>query len=122
VELTPASGRQRAPFTDNHDTEHQGHPAARRMAAVVIRAHAPELALVHRWLDSWSGIGLVVVGMAHQGFQVCVGEHGAGQWIAVFYSGRDGHEPVTAAGTARAQTPWRAVQRAAWAAVGKAGG
>jgi hypothetical protein len=32
---------------------------------VLIRAHAPELALVHRWLDSWAGIGLVVVGMTH---------------------------------------------------------
>jgi hypothetical protein len=30
VELTPASRRQRTRFTDNHDTEHQGHPAARR--------------------------------------------------------------------------------------------
>jgi hypothetical protein len=75
---------------------------------------APELQLVHRWLDSWSGIGLVVVGMAHQGFRVSVGEHGAGQWIAVFYHGGGGHEPIDAAGTAQETTPWRAVQRAAW--------
>jgi hypothetical protein len=77
----------------------------------------PELQLVHRWLDSWSGIGLIVVGMARQGYQVSLGEHGAGQWIAVFYGGRGGHEPVAAAGTAQAATPWRAVQRAAWEAV-----
>ena len=82
-----------------------------------IPLRAPELQLLHRWLDSWSGIGLVVVGMAHQGFQVSVGEHGAGQWIAVFYSGHGGHEPVAAAGTAQAPTPWEATQRAAWAAV-----
>ena len=84
------------------------------LAAVLVRAKTPELRLMHEWLDSWSGIGLVVVGMAHQGFQVSVGEHGAGQWIAVFYSGHGGHEPVTAAGTAQEATPWRAVQRAAW--------
>jgi hypothetical protein len=82
-----------------------------------LEPRAPELRLLHRWLDSWSGIGLIVVGMSHQGFQVSVGEHGAGQWIAVFYSGRGGHEPVAGAGTAQAATPWRAVQRAAWAAV-----
>jgi len=78
---------------------------------------APELRLLHRWLDSWAGIGLVVVGMSHQGFQVSLGEHGAGQWIAVFYHGGGGHEPVAAAGTAQEATPWRAVQRAAWEAV-----
>ena len=49
--------------------------------------NAPELRLVRAWLDGWSGIGLIVVGMAHPGFQVSIGEPGAGQWIAVFYSG-----------------------------------
>jgi hypothetical protein len=66
-----------------------------------------------------AGIGLIVVGMTHQGFKVSVGEHGAGQWIAVFYSGRGGHEPVAAAGTAQEATPWRAVQRAAWELIGR---
>ena len=55
--------------------------------------------------------------MARQGFQVSLGDHGAGQWIAVFYEGHGGHEPVTAAGTAQASTPWGAVQIAARAAV-----
>jgi hypothetical protein len=89
------------------------------LAAVLVRDRARELDLVHQWLDSWAGLGLIVVGMSHQGFQVSVGEHGAGQWIAVFYHGRGGHEPVAAAGTAQAATPWRAVQMAAWAAVRK---
>jgi hypothetical protein len=57
-----------------------------------------------RVLDSWSGIGLVAVGMAHQGLQVSLGEHG-------------GHEPLAAEGTAQERTPWRAVQRAAWEAL-----
>jgi len=39
------------------------------LAAVLVKAHASELRLMHDWLDSWAGIGLVVVGMTHQGFQ-----------------------------------------------------
>jgi hypothetical protein len=39
------------------------------------------LAFLHRWLDSWSGLDLVVVGMRHQDFQVSLGEHGAGQRV-----------------------------------------
>jgi hypothetical protein len=58
-------------------------------------------------------MGLVVAGMTHQGFQVSLGEHRAGQWIAVFYSGRGGHDPIAAAGTAQEPTPSRAVHRAA---------
>jgi hypothetical protein len=96
-------------------------PRGRRLraalAAVLVKADAPELKLVHGLLDSWSGIGLVVVGMAHQGFQVSLGEHGAGRWIAVFFHGSGGHEPLAAEGTAQERTPCRAVQRAAWEAV-----
>jgi hypothetical protein len=70
------------------------------LAAVLVKAPAPELPLVHHWLDSWSGIGLIVVGIAHQSYQVSLGEHGAARWIAVFYRPGRGHEPVAAAGTA----------------------
>jgi hypothetical protein len=91
------------------------------LAAVLVHAAAPELALVHRWLDSWAGIGLVVAGMAHQGYQVSLGEHGAARWIVVFFRAGGGHEPVTAAGTAQAATPWRAVQRAGWQALTRGG-
>jgi hypothetical protein len=31
---------------------------------LAIEPREPELRLLHRWLDSWSGIGLVVAGMA----------------------------------------------------------
>jgi hypothetical protein len=74
---------------------------------------------MHALLDSWAGIGLVGVGMAHQGYQVSLGEHGSARWIAVFYRAGGGHEPVVAAGTAQEVTPWRAVQRAAWAAISR---
>jgi hypothetical protein len=60
--------------------------------------------------------------MRRHGFQVSLGEHGAGQWIAVFYSRHGGYQPVTPAGTAQAATPWQAVQRAGWAVLNRAGG
>jgi hypothetical protein len=40
------------------------------LAAVLAQSPAPELRLVHEWLDSWSGLGLVVAGMTHQGWDV----------------------------------------------------
>jgi hypothetical protein len=91
------------------------------LAAVRVKAGAPELTLVHRWLDSWTGIGMIVVGMAHQGYQVSLGEHGTARWICVFYRPCGGHEPVVAAATAQEATPWRAVQRAAWLVIGSSG-
>jgi hypothetical protein len=69
---------------------------------VLVRADAPELRLVHDWSDSWSGIGLIVVGMSHQGFTVSLGEHGVGRWIAVVFHGRGGHELVSDRDPARA--------------------
>ena len=86
------------------------------LAAVLVPYNAPEQRLVRAWLDSWSGIGLIIVGMSHQGFTVSVGEHGVGRLIAVFFHGRGGHEPIAEAGTAQEPTPWRTVQRAAWEA------
>jgi hypothetical protein len=81
---------------------------------------APELGLVRKWLDNWSGIGLIIAGMSHQGFTVSLGEHGVRRWIAVFFRGRGGHESIAPARTAQEATPWRAVQLAAWAVLGKA--
>jgi hypothetical protein len=34
------------------------------LAAVLVRAHAPELEIVHRWLDTWSGLGAPVLAAA----------------------------------------------------------
>jgi uncharacterized membrane protein len=87
------------------------------LAAVLVNADARELRLLHRWLDNWAGLGLVVAGMQRRGFQLSLGDHGAGRWIAVFYEGGGGQEPISAAGVAQEATPWRAVQRAAWVAV-----
>jgi hypothetical protein len=99
------------------ELDHRGRRLRAALAAVLVKAPALELALVHRWLDSWAGIGLVVVGMAHQGYQVSLGEHGTARWIAVFYRGGRGHQPIEAAGTAQESTAWLAVQPAAWMVV-----
>jgi hypothetical protein len=52
---------------------------------VLVRDNALELRLVQRWLDSWSGIGLVVVGMTHQGWDVQLTACAARDWRANFF-------------------------------------
>jgi len=37
-------------------------------AAVLVRPSAAELRLIHKWLDSWVRGGLIVDGMARQGY------------------------------------------------------
>ena len=40
------------------------------LAAVRVKSPAPELSVVHPWLDSWSGLGRIVVGMQRQGYEL----------------------------------------------------
>ena len=68
---------------------------------------------LHRWLDSWRGIGDVERGMARQGYRLSLTNLTEGEWRAVFSS----HPLTSADGFAVARTPWRAVQMAAWAAL-----
>jgi hypothetical protein len=76
----------------------------------------PELRLLHRWMDSWRGVGDVVTGMNRQGYWLHLSNIDAGTWRATF-----SRESMTSAdGFGAGDTPWRAVQRAAWAALGSA--
>jgi hypothetical protein len=78
-----------------------------------LRATAPELTLLHRWLDTWTGVGLIAVGVERQGLRFSLSHVAEGEWRARFMS-----NPMFApAGFGVAPTPWRAVQQAAWAAV-----
>ena len=40
------------------------------LAAVRVKSPAPELSVVHAWLDTWSGLGRIVVGMQRQGYEL----------------------------------------------------
>jgi hypothetical protein len=90
-------------------------PRGRRLraalAAVLVPDNAPELRLVHDWLDSWSGIGLIIAGMAHQGWDVQRTAYAARDWRANFYPVGIAHSVV--GGSAWEPTPWGAVQKAA---------
>src|SRR5262245_43606422 len=76
----------------------------------------PVLADCRRWLDRWSGVGLVAAGMARQGFDLELTRFGDEGWRATFSPAGRAHSVVS--GTAWERMPWRAVQRAAWEALG----
>jgi hypothetical protein len=82
---------------------------------VLLEPREPELRLLHRWLDSWRGLGDVVTGMNRQGFYLHLSNVDAGTWRATFSR----HAMVSADGFGADTTPWRAVQRAAWLALNK---
>jgi hypothetical protein len=72
-----------------------------------------ELRLLHRWLDTWSGVGLITVGVERLGprLRTHLEENG---WRASFES----NARFAPDGFGVAATPWGAVQRAAWQALG----
>jgi hypothetical protein len=63
------------------------------LAAVLVQAHTPELALMHRWLDSWAGIGRVAVGMARQGYDLQLTRYDERGRRAAFYPTGIGTRP-----------------------------
>jgi hypothetical protein len=67
---------------------------------------------LHAWLDSWTGVGLVVVVMERQGYRVSITRM-EDHWRARFGS----HPMISDDGYGVAATPWQAVQRAAWQVV-----
>jgi hypothetical protein len=74
----------------------------------------PVLHALHRWRDTWRGIGDVAVGMARQGHDLQLTRYDERGWRATFYTSGMAHSLTSATGTAWERTPWRAVQRAAW--------
>src|SRR5207302_5898017 len=69
------------------------------------------------WLDSWTGIGHVAVGMARQGYDLQLTRYDEKGWRATFYTTGMEHSPTSATGTGWQRTPWHATQRAAWEAL-----
>jgi hypothetical protein len=52
--------------TRPEELDARGRRLRAALAAVLVRDRARELDLVHQWLDTWAGLGLVVAGMTHQ--------------------------------------------------------
>ena len=72
--------------------------------------------LLHRWLDSWEGVGLITVGVERRGLRLSLSHITEGEWRAQFM----GESALLAPrGYGVAATPWRAVQMAAWAVLNK---
>jgi hypothetical protein len=46
---------------------------------------APELLPRHQWLDSWTGLGLIAVGLHRQGWDLQLTQYDDGNWRATFY-------------------------------------
>jgi len=72
------------------------------------------------WLDSWSGIGRVTVGMARQGYDLQLTRYDERGWRATFYPTGLEHSITSATGTGWERTPWHATQWAAWEALKRA--
>ena len=66
----------------------------------------------------WSGIGWVVVGMAHQGYDLQLTRYDERRWRATFDTTGMEHSLTSATASSWEPTRWRAVQRAAWEAIG----
>jgi len=109
------NGSSRAGTGDAHAPDRRRALLLATLGLLQLPPRARELRLLHHWLDSWTGIGLIVVGMERHGFRVglrniAVDNDG---WIAEFQS-----DPrLSASGFAAAPAPWTAVQRAAWLAL-----
>jgi hypothetical protein len=113
VELHPAADAGRRCRSTSSSRPRSRLRAA--LAAALVPDNAPEAQLFRRWLDNWSGVGLVLTGRAHQGWDVQPTAYAARDWRATFYP--VGIAPSIVGGTAWEPTPWRAVQQAAWTAL-----
>jgi hypothetical protein len=71
------------------------------------------------WLDSWSGIGHVAVGMHRQGYDLQLTQYDERGWRAMFYTTGMERSPTSATSTGWERTLWHATQRAAWEALAK---
>jgi hypothetical protein len=95
--------------TRREELDTRGRRLRAALAAVLVRDDAPELRLVHDWLDSWSGIGLIIAGMTHQGWDVQLTAYAARDWRANFFPVGIAHSIV--GGSGWEPTPSRAVSR-----------
>jgi hypothetical protein len=89
---------------------------AAALGFAVLEPRTRELVRLHGWLDTWRGIGDIIVRMARQDYDIQLTRYDGRGWRATFYTTGMEHSATSAIGSAWEQTPWRAVQRAAAAA------
>jgi len=94
--------------------------AALGFAGCAMPSYDRALWALRTWLDSWSGIGHVAVGMHRQGFDMQLTQYDERGWRATFHTTGMEHSPTSATGTGWERTPWHATQRAAWKALDNA--
>jgi len=76
----------------------------------------PELRRLHRWLDTWTGVGLITVGVERQGYRLSLSHIAEDEWRAYFM--RD-NPPAGSEGLwRRSYAHGRRCSGAAWAALG----
>jgi hypothetical protein len=98
------------------DLDARGRRLRAALGFLRLPATEPELQLLHRWLDNWTGVGLITVGVERHGMRLSLSHIADEEWRAVFM----GENALLAPrGFGVAPTPWQAVQRAAWVAVNK---
>ena len=87
--------------------------AALGFAQIQWRGETPAPRALHAYLDNWRGLGAVVDGMRAQGYAFNLSTVDRTTWRATFAR----HPLFAADGFGAGETPWRAVQVAAWAAL-----
>ena len=80
---------------------------------VQLTPRMPSLRVLHAWLDSWAGVGVIAGGMLRHGYDLRL-EHRDARWHVYFTREIQGTRPGAATGYASATTPWRAIQYAGW--------
>jgi len=78
---------------------HQGGPRLRQQAGCSPPSYGRTLWALRAWLDSWSGIGHVAVGMHRQGYDLQLTQYDERGWRAAFYTTGMDHSPPSATGT-----------------------
>ena len=87
------------------------------LAGLQLPPPAPELRMLHRWLDSWSGIRWIAREMQAQQQTLTLRENES-NWTAYFeFTGKSNLPLAAPSGLATLATSWAAVQWAAWQVV-----
>jgi hypothetical protein len=74
---------------------------------------APVFQGLHRWLDSWRGIGDLAAGMHRHGYDLHLVQYAEEGWRCTFYTTGKEHSLTARTGSAWEKTAALAVQRAA---------